>query len=82
MHLTPTQQRLAGLLADGRPHPRREIHALICDTLDPLSNIRFHIWSLRAKLREAGQDIVCVLDNRRLCYRQVRLLAPSQTQSD
>lgn len=77
MHLTPTERKLAALLADGQPHTRREIHALICDSLDPLSNIRQHVCNLRAKLKGQGQDIDCVLLGGHICYRQIVLLTAS-----
>lgn len=71
---TPTERAFLKLLADGRPHTRRELHSLLADDLGALSNIQPHICRLRAKLKARGLTIICELFQRRLCYRQVRLL--------
>ena len=72
---TPTQRAMLTVLADGLDHTRQELHACLPDSLGPLTNIKAHLCNLRKHLRPMGQDIVCVLVNRRICYRHVRLLA-------
>jgi hypothetical protein len=72
---TPTQKRMLRLLADGLPHPRTELFQCLVDDLGPLSNIQPHLSHLRKRLRPKGQDIICEIDRRRICYRQVRLLS-------
>jgi hypothetical protein len=76
--MTPTQRRMLSLLADGRPHTRRELHALLWDEQGALSNIQPHLSRLRHTLRPKGQEIICEIVNRRICYRQVRLLRTKQ----
>ena len=72
--LTPTQRRMLTLLADGRPHRREELRQLLWDELGALSNIQTHLSQLRKKLRPQGQEILCEIVQRRICYRQVQLL--------
>lgn len=74
LSLTPTQDRMLSILADGLPHTRRELHGCLYDDQGALGNIRNHIAALRKKLRPLGQDIVCELSSGAICYRQVRLL--------
>jgi hypothetical protein len=76
-NLTPTEQRIANVLADGMPHRRRELLACLQDPEAELNALRVHLCNLRAKLRPIGQDILCELSDRGLFYRQVRLLARS-----
>jgi hypothetical protein len=57
LELTPTQQRVLELLADGEPHEPRELRALLLEDLGPLANVRQHLYHLRRKLRPEGQDI-------------------------
>ena len=71
---TPTQRAMLNILADGKPHTRHELHTCLMDDLGALSNINFHICVIRGKLRPKGMDIICELSNRRIMYRQVRLL--------
>jgi hypothetical protein len=76
---TPTQQAMLDVLSDGQAHTRQELHACLPDELGPLSNINSHLCNTRKHLRPIGQDIVCELVNRRICYRHVRLLASTYT---
>jgi len=75
--VTPTQRRMAALLADGKPHTRRELHALLWDEQGKLSNICEHLSRLRKIIRPQGEEIVCEIVHRKICYRHVRLLRPS-----
>lgn len=77
--LTPTQRRILGLLADGRPHRRKEIHGCLDDELSAISSIRFHLCNLRKILAPTGEWIVCELHRGAICYRRVRLLHAPNT---
>ncbi len=76
---TPTQQAMLDILADGLPHTRRELHACLPDELGALSNIQIHLSKMRKTLRQDGEDIICCLVNRSICYRYVRLIVPTVT---
>ena len=71
--LTPTQTRMARLLADGMPHSRGELFGCLDDDLAKLSAIQFHITRIRQALPR-GESVECVLQNGKICYRHVRLL--------
>lgn len=70
---TPTQSRIMAVLADGKAHRRAELRACI-DPLAENGNVRTHLSRIRKVLRPRGQDVLCVLDGGRLCYRHVGLL--------
>ena len=72
---TRIEMRILILLSDGLDHSRKELWGCLRDELAPLSNIQPHISTLKKKLREIGQDIVCVMSNKPISYRQVRVLA-------
>ena len=75
LHPTPTQQRILNLLSDGRRHLRNEIvEECLCDTLSARGALNVQITGLRKILHPRGEDIICELNNRRICYRHVRLL--------
>ena len=74
-HFTPTQRLLLDVLADGRPHSRKELHGCF-DVLADVKRVRDTISLMRAKLRPKGEDIVCELRRRQIWYRHVRLLKP------
>ena len=59
IQLTPTQEKMLGVLSDGMRHTRQELHACLSDELAPLSNIQMHISNIRKVLRPIGQDIIC-----------------------
>jgi len=74
---TPVQRRMLEVLADGRPHTPLELHACLVDELGPVSNIKFHLTTIRKKLRPRGEDIICEIHNRKMHYRHVRLISNS-----
>jgi len=78
MSPTPTQRRMLALLADGRPHTRRELHALLWDEQGRLSNIQPHLTHIREHIRPKGEEIICEIRNRQICYRRVRLLGAAR----
>lgn len=70
---TATHRRILELLSDGKPHTRKEIHALLWDPLSKLAAIKGHISLLR-KLLPPGQAIICELIGYSINYRHVNLL--------
>ena len=74
---TETQQKFIDILSDGKSHHRTELRNAI-DSQATFANVHDHLYLLRKKLRPIGQDIICELANRRICYRHVRLLGSSQ----
>ena len=89
--LTPTQKAILCVLADGRPHTREELHAclpsskgltaeqrseMVLYDLGSLSNIQNHISAIRKVVCPQGEDVLCVLHKRTICYRYVKLLNP------
>ena len=71
--MTPTEQRMAEILADGLPHTKEELHA--CCGPSSIEVVYFHINNLKTKLRPQGEDIICEFKFMKYYYRQVRLLA-------
>lgn len=69
-------EQMMELLADGMPHTRRELHAFCGPSR--LSVVRKHICVIRRDIRPRGEDIICVLYRRALCYQHVRLLGSSR----
>lgn len=68
----PIREAILELLADGRPHHKKELHAL-CGPSN-LRSLTSHISTLRLILRPRGEDIVCEFANRTIYYRHVRLI--------
>lgn len=74
---TKTELRMLVLLADGKPHTRKELHKCLEDEMGPLVNIKPHIQAIKRKIQPHGEDIVCVLGQRRIIsYRRVKVLNP------
>ncbi len=80
---TKTQQRILAVLSDGLPHLRKELWATVPSVQGMAEEhqkefarlqTNQYLVGLRSKLRIVGEDIVCEIVNRRLCYRHVRLL--------
>ena len=74
MKFTPTEKKMLKLLADGLPHTRRELHAILYDDQGALSNIQVHLSRIRRKIKHTGKGIICELSSRRICYRLVHLV--------
>jgi hypothetical protein len=72
---TPTQQRILGVLSDGRPHWPTELQAVLNDELSE-DGVRRHVCDLRKLLRPIGQDIKREYWQYRWCYVLVRLVHP------
>lgn len=72
---TETEQLIINILSDGLPHNRHELRKAIDGEFATLNTVNVHLYSIRRKIRPLGQDIICEFSNRRICYRQVRLLA-------
>ncbi len=69
LHLTPTEQRIYDIIADGEPHRLRELVPCLQDSQATIKNVRAHLYNLKAKLRREGRDIWCVIHERTLHYR-------------
>lgn len=67
--LTPTQERMMRVLADGENHTRKELHAC-CGPCSPRT-VGVHMVFLRRRLKEYHLDVMY----RRGKYKLVRLLA-------
>ncbi len=78
MEFTKTEGKMLQILSDGLAHTREEIFSCLPDDLGRLSNIRKHFTNIRKKIRPIGQDIICELKDRRICYRHVRLINRSE----
>ena len=86
LKFTKTQQKILDVLADGLPHLRKELWAC-CPSVQGMDEqsvkefarhrTNVHLMNIRSKLRLDGQDIICEVVNRRLCYRHVKLLKPN-----
>ena len=66
------QEDMLKVLSDGLPHSREELHR--CCLPSGLKSVRDNMSRIRARLRPIGQDIICELVHRKICYRHVRLL--------
>lgn len=71
---TETEKRILKTLSDGHRHTRDEIAACLPELPNNYKLINTHISNIRRRLRLRGEEIVCELNNRRICYRHVRLL--------
>lgn len=72
---TPTQARMLAVLADGRPHTRKELHACLEDDLAALAAIKWHIKKLRKKLKPERKGIVCICEGWVYSYQLVGILS-------
>ena len=69
---TPTQRRMLALLADGQPHAKRELHALLEDELSGNGAVRRQICEARKIARAQGGEIVCeIVQEHRVTYRLI-----------
>ncbi len=71
---TPTQEKILEVLADGTPHGRQELINCLDDAFADRRNLNVHLSNLRARMRPIGEDIVCRIVSRRICYQHVILL--------
>lgn len=76
--LTPTEERILRVLADGRRHTRLEVHVCLNDELAQMGAIRPHISRLRRKLRKNGEDVICEFCGGTVYYRIVRIMLGSE----
>lgn len=71
---TPTQRCMYEVLADGLPHTREELRRCLPDDLGARSNLWYHISRMRDVLEPHGLDVLCVIGNRPISYRLVKLV--------
>lgn len=76
IRFTPTQQRMAQLLADGELHTMEELKRCLWDELSEATTVRHHLSGTRKVLRLMRQDIICELDStgKSVGYRRVQYL--------
>lgn len=77
IRLTPTEERMANLLSDGREHTREELRACLRDEMS--MSIKQHLYTLRKKLRTDGFDIRCELRGETSYYRRVSIYSPPES---
>lgn len=77
MKLTPTQQRIMDLLADGKGHTREELHKCMPDELSSIANLYVHVHHLNRRLKQQGQEVVSRYEDGRYLYRHVQYVKPS-----
>ena len=77
---TPTEARIFALLEDGYPHTRKEIfeRCIEDDLANPNGIVKFHICSMRRKLKGSGEDITCSIAYNRTSYRRVMLVGKAR----
>jgi hypothetical protein len=73
------RSRLLEVLGDGQPHTYEELFTCFDDEMTEKRNLSLHISAMREQLRDLGQDIVCVVFNRRYYYQRVRFLLEGPT---
>lgn len=57
MTLTPTQDKLLKLLADGEPHLAEQLMVGLGDEFMEHNTLKVHVSNLRGALKEVGKDI-------------------------
>lgn len=72
---TPTEERILHVLADGLPHTKAELLAVLEDDQASPRGMTVHITRIRKKLLPRGEHIVNEYSYGRWLYRHVRLLA-------
>ena len=80
MKLTPTQQRIADVLADGAPHTMQELIACLWDDQaeNPRDTVYVHVSNIREKIGKQGYDIISRGSNGKMTYRLVRYLTSGE----
>lgn len=73
--LTPTQYKILQVLSDGKDHLKKELVACLPDPLS--TDISPHLADIRRVLRLQGQDVRCVLMQRRTGYCWIQLCPPA-----
>lgn len=75
---TPTEVRILNVLADGHPHSKAELLAVIDEQADA-NALRVHIHRIRKKLEPHNQTIDCVSRGKELpvAYRHLQKVSPA-----
>lgn len=71
LKLTPTEERILGILSDGLPHKIEELMTCLWDDLGAEGNLRKAICILRKKMLPFNHSIVSQSVNNVACYRRV-----------
>lgn len=69
---TPIQTKMMAVLGDGLPHSKDELHE--CCGPSSIGIVKFHIYGIRKKLQERGEDVVCTYSGGKFRYQYVRLI--------
>lgn len=75
--LPPTQRKMLKMLGDGMPHTIEELFTCLFDEMGKKRTVSVHLVALRKLLRPKGMDILVQFVNRKMHYRQVRLMRPA-----
>lgn len=79
IELSKTEQRLFDLLADGQPHPRKDmIRAVDPDSLVEWKTVHVHVSNIRVKIKAAGLDILARDLGLTTKYQLVRVYVPEE----
>lgn len=75
---TPIEQRILGLLSNGKAHTRGELLAVVYpDGYGTYGNLRNHLSNLRKKLIRNREDVLNTRKNGTTYYQHVRLITTS-----
>jgi len=74
MHLTPIQQKIYDVLADGKPHKPEELLAAFTDAADEKQLLYNHLTRIRKELRRKRRDVICQFIRRSNHYRLIGLV--------
>lgn len=71
--LTPIEQKMADVLADGKMHKVEHLRACLYDNLAGPNTVNVHISGLRRILRMKGWDVAIIRINGTIFYQKRRL---------
>ncbi len=81
LELTPTQERLLGVLSDGQPHSAEQLMLCLNDELADRKLLHVHLVYLRKKLLPFNHGILVQFIKSKTYYRRVIFYTPPLPQS-
>ena len=81
LKLSPTEQRIYDLLADGEPHRKEEVLSVFDDELATNNQLYVTVYKLKLKLRTVGEDLIAQSFGKWVGYRRVRPIEPAKTET-
>lgn len=81
LELTPTQERLLGVLSDGQPHSADKLLGCLNDELADRRLLHVHLCYLRKKLLPFNHGILVQFIKQRVYYRRIIFYTPPLEQS-